>query len=155
MKKKQKITINLHINNLVDYEAIRSDVYEIIAEETLKCANYPLESAEITLVLCDNNFIGDLNYKYRGIDGPTDVLSFHMNENCEIIDPLLGDIVISVDMAKENCLLSGLTLNEEIIYLFAHGLLHLIGYDHESSMACEEKMYNIQDRIIKYFQNVM
>ena len=155
MKKKRKITINLQIHNLVDYEDIRSDVYENIAEETLKYAHYPLEAAEITLVLCGNNFISDLNYKHRGLNEPTDVLSFHMNENNAIIDPLLGDIVISVDMAKENCLSSGLMLNEEIIYLFTHGLLHLIGYDHESSMACEEEMYNIQDKIIKYFHNFM
>jgi probable rRNA maturation factor len=155
MKINRKITVKLHIDNLVDYKFISNNIYENIAEEVLKYAQYSLEDAEITLVLCDNNFIRDLNHKYRGFDQPTDVLSFHMNEKDEIIDPLLGDIVVSVDMAKENCLLSGLTLNEEIIYLFAHGILHLIGYDHESSIVDEEKMYNIQDEIIKYFHSLM
>jgi probable rRNA maturation factor len=155
MKRNRKITVKLHIHNLVDYKLIGNDIYENVAEEVLKYAQYSLEDAEITLVLCDNSFIRDLNYKYRGFNQPTDVLSFYMNEKDEIIEPLLGDIVISVDMAKENCLLSVLTLNEEIIYLFTHGILHLIGYDHESSMADEEKMYNIQDKIIKYFHSLM
>ena len=54
MKKKQRIVINLHIVNLVNYKEIENSLYEKVAEQTLKYVHYPLDSAEITLVLCDN-----------------------------------------------------------------------------------------------------
>jgi probable rRNA maturation factor len=155
MKKKQRIAINLHIVNLVNYKEIENGFYEKIAEQTLKYVHYPLDFAEITLVLCDNDFICNLNNKYRALNRPTDVLSFPMNEDGVINDPLLGDIVISIDMVKKNCLESQLTYNEEVIYLFTHGLLHLLGYDHECSKDIEDEMYNIQDQIMKYLHNFM
>jgi len=117
MKKKQRIAINLHIVNLVNYKEIENGFYEKIAEQTLKYVHYPLDFAEITLVLCDNDFICNLNNKYRALNRPTDVLSFPMNEDGVINDPLLGDIVISIDMVKKNCLESQLTYNEEL-YIF-------------------------------------
>lgn len=153
MRKKQKMVINLHIINLANYKEINDTLYKKIAEETLRYIKYSLNFAEITLVLCENDFIKELNNKYRGINRPTDVLSFPMNDNKIITEPLLGDIVISVEMAKENCLESGLTLCKEIMYLFIHGLLHLVGFNHEASKSIEDEMYNIQDQMMKYLNN--
>jgi probable rRNA maturation factor len=141
--------------NLVNYKEIGKGVYKKIAEATLKYIKYPLNTAEITLVLCDNNFIKELNSKYRGIDGPTDVISFPMNDSTIIQEPLLGDIVIAIDIAKENCLETQLTLCKEVTYLFVHGLLHLLGFNHESSKIIEEEMYDIQDKMMMQLDNFM
>jgi probable rRNA maturation factor len=155
MKRKQRITVNLHIMNRAKYRYIKSEIYKTIALETLKIVNYPLKSAEITLVLCDDIFIRELNKRYRNVDNPTDVLSFPMNEEEAIKDPLLGDIVISVDKAKENCRNSHLYLYEEIIYLFVHGLLHLLGFHHEHSVDVENEMQYIQEKMLMYLQNLL
>lgn len=84
-----------------------------------------LKNRELSVLLVGNPRIRDLNRAYRGIDKPTDVLSFPMDD-----EHLLGDIVISVDKAAEQAERFGVTLDEEFARLMVHGLLHLIGYDH-------------------------
>ena len=103
---------------------------------------------DISLVVCGDGFIHELNRKFRGIDSPTDVLSFSMREG-EVFDDgedILGDIVISVDTAQrqagihidfefDETYLDGSHINkllqEEFLFLYTHGLLHLLGYTHE------------------------
>jgi probable rRNA maturation factor len=80
--------------------------------------------AELSVVLCDDSFIQDLNLRYRQKDKPTDVLSFGLED-----DVLLGDIVISVDTAARQADRAGWPLSSEIAMLGVHGLLHLLGYD--------------------------
>jgi len=75
-----------------------------------------------------------INKKWRGKNKTTDVLSFAMHENEEVIagfDFVLGDIVISVERAKKQAKKLGHTLDEEIGVLFAHGVMHILGLDHE------------------------
>ena len=82
---------------------------------------------EVSLVLCDEAFIQTLNAEYRGLDKPTDVLSFAQD------DPdLLGDIVISLPTAARQAHAAGWTLENEMALLGVHGLLHLLGYDDET-----------------------
>lgn len=78
-----------------------------------------LQKAELSIVLCDDPFIHALNREWRGKDAPTDVLSFPMEEG-----DLLGDVVISVETAARDA--------TPIRVLLVHGLLHLLGYDHET-----------------------
>jgi rRNA maturation RNase YbeY len=102
---------------------------------------------DISLVVCDDRFIHELNRKYKGIDGPTDVLSFSMREGEKLqnVGNNLGDIVISVDTALRQAhtysdfhfnknYLDGShkdkPLQKEFLFLFTHGLLHLLGYTH-------------------------
>jgi len=81
----------------------------------------------LELLLTDNAEIQKLNKKYRKKDEPTDVLSFPLD------DPnLLGQIVISVDRAKQQAIELNQPLSEELKFLFAHGLLHLLGHDHQN-----------------------
>jgi probable rRNA maturation factor len=87
-----------------------------------------LTDKDIELILTDNNEIQILNKEHRQIDKPTDVLSFPL-EN--IPGMPLGSIVISIDKAKEGAENFGHSIDEEITLLFIHGLLHLLGYDHE------------------------
>ena len=83
---------------------------------------------EISVVLCADPFIRDLNARWRGKDKPTDVLSFAQED-----DPgLLGDIVISLDTAARQAAAAGWTLENEVSLLGIHGLLHLLGYDDET-----------------------
>lgn len=81
---------------------------------------------EVELLLTNNEEIHALNKTYRGKDRPTDVLSFGLE------DPVnLGQLVISVERAEEQAKEIGQSLEEELRFLFAHGLLHLCGFDHE------------------------
>ncbi len=97
--------------------------------------------AEVSIVLADDKYIQELNSQYRGINRPTDVLSFALREGeePEIIDgaseELLGDIVISLETAARQAEEYGHSLQRELAYLSVHGLLHLLGYDHETEAA--------------------
>lgn len=97
------------------------------------------DSAEISVSFVDNDQIQEMNRQYRGIDAPTDVLSFPMGENGVYdINPengaqILGDIVISMEKAAEQADRYGHTLQREVGYLTAHSVLHLLGYDHENN----------------------
>jgi probable rRNA maturation factor len=93
-----------------------------------------LEAAELSLVLCDDRSMRKLNREHRGLDRPTDVLAFAMREGTQMIAPqaqdLLGDIVISWQTARRQAKEHGCTVEREICLLLAHGLLHLLGFDH-------------------------
>ena len=92
---------------------------------------------EVSVVLCDDEYIHGLNRDYRGKDSPTDVLSFALNEgeSAPIVDGpqenLLGDIIISLDRAVFQAEEYGHSLEREVAFLTLHGMLHLLGYDHE------------------------
>jgi probable rRNA maturation factor len=86
----------------------------------------PLAYEDVELLLTNDATIRELNKQYRGKDKATDVLSFSLD------DPVhLGQLVISVERAQEQAQELGQSLEEELQFLFAHGLLHLLGYDHE------------------------
>lgn len=93
---------------------------------------------EVSVLLTDNATIRMLNSEYRGKDTPTDVLSFALSEGeePEIIDGpeqnLLGDIIISIEKAAEQAAEYGHSEEREIAFLTLHGILHLLGYDHET-----------------------
>ena len=90
-------------------------------------------SKEIDLTICNNQTIQEYNKEYRGKDKATDVLSFPI-ENDIIINGFqmpLGSIVISADFVEEKATEFGHTNNDELSLLFIHGMLHLLGFDHE------------------------
>lgn len=95
-------------------------------------------SAEISVILVNNAIIKELNREYRNKDSATDVLSFPLSDNGvydfnpESNAAILGDIVISVEMAVEQADRFGHELQREIGYLTVHSMLHLLGYDHEN-----------------------
>ena len=111
-----------------------------ILAEILRAADtvgkiYGVENAELSVTLTTDEKIHALNKKYRGIDRPTDVLSFAFRESDEpeILGEtveILGDIVISIERAEIQAADFGHNFLREIIFLEVHGLLHLLGYDH-------------------------
>ena len=101
--------------------------------------------AELSIALVGNAEIRKLNAKFRKKDYPTDVLSFPAGDELPTGVQLLGDIVISVEKAKEQAKERRRTLNEEMVTLLIHGIVHLLGYDHERS----PKDARIMDRLEK------
>jgi probable rRNA maturation factor len=97
---------------------------------TLNC-----HDKELSLLLVDNQEIRELNRRYLKRDYPTNVISFSQREVefGDINPQILGDIVISVEKALHDADDNGLSLEDEIDYLFIHGILHLTGYDHENN----------------------
>lgn len=122
-------------------EVDRNRLQKILSQgiqEALSVTEGP-EEAEVSLTLVDDTRIHELNRDYRGVDRPTDVLSFALQEETEdepdIVDyedDLLGDIVISVERARTQAVEYGHSFERELVYLAVHGTLHLLGYDHEN-----------------------
>ena len=117
------------------------------------------EEYEVSISFVDNEEIRSLNKEYRDIDAATDVLSFPMmefedgegdeDEDAEYIEEelALGDIVISMERAKEQAEDYGHSFQRELAFLLVHGMLHLLGYDHEDE-ADEKLMLKKQDEIL-------
>ena len=81
---------------------------------------------ELSIVLADDAAIRPMNQRWRQVDSATDVLSFPMDEG-----PLLGDVVISVETAARRLRPGDWSLEDELLFLLIHGVLHLLGHDHE------------------------
>ncbi len=109
--------------------------------------------AEVGVVFADDAYIRGLNRDYRGIDAATDVLSFALDEGEEPVvqggpeEVLLGDIVISLETAERQAAEFGHSLEREVAYLAIHGMLHLVGYDHEEE-AAKAAMRREEERIL-------
>ncbi|MFP7477821.1 rRNA maturation RNase YbeY [Terribacillus saccharophilus] len=116
------------------------------------------EEAEMSITFVDNAEIQVINRNYRQKDVPTDVISFAMQEEGEgeqqiigeEIPIVYGDIIISVDKAKEQAEEYGHSVERELGFLALHGFLHLLGYDHMNE-ADEKKMFGRQEEILNGF----
>ena len=108
-----------------------------------------LGSAELSLVLVSDRVMHDLNRDWRGKDRPTDVLAFAQSEHGPAPEGLLGDVVISVDTARRQAVSLGHSLVVEADRLLVHGLLHLLGYDHERSPAEARRMQRKERAVLR------
>ena len=107
-------------------------------------------TTEVSVLLSDDEGISALNGEYRGVDGPTDVLSFSQHEGEDEFsgeENLLGDLVISVETAKRQAKEQGRELDAEIDMLVVHGLLHLLGNDH-AEPAEAQRMFARQNELL-------
>lgn len=110
---------------------------------------------EVSVTFVDNEGIRAINKQYRGIDRETDVLSFPMTDAGEdfTVDPesgcnVLGDIVISLEKAVSQAEEYGHSFGREVAFLTVHSMLHLLGYDHETSEEDEKIMFGKQDIVL-------
>ena len=119
-------------------------------EQALKTLDIE-DDVEVSCVLVDDERIHEINREYRHIDRSTDVISFAMEDNdqfyVEGMPRTLGDIFISVDHAKKQAEEYGHSLRREMCFLFTHGILHLLGYDHMTDEQ-EKEMFGLQDKIL-------
>lgn len=131
----------------VNKELINSVIAESLRYEGVS------DNCEISVTIVDNDEIHSINLKHRGIDRPTDVLSFPLIDFEKETLPddgskiYLGDIIISIEKAEEQAKEYGHSLDREIGFLTAHSMLHLLGYDHMAED--EEKiMFKKQEEIL-------
>jgi probable rRNA maturation factor len=100
------------------------------------------EGAELSIAFVDDKKMAELNAQWRDVDAPTDVLAFPMDEPDSEVPhaPILGDVVISAERAAEQAAQEGHPLEREIDVLLIHGVLHLLGFDHEGSAEGAQSM---------------
>ena len=107
------------------------------------------EDAELSLALIGNAEMQKLNARYRHKDYCTDVLSFPAAKNLPMQAPMLGDVIISVDKAREQAQEHRHTLDREIVTLLIHGIVHLLGYDHERSAREARIMVRLENKMVR------
>lgn len=122
----------------------------------IKYAGFIPTNVEISLLIVDDLFIKKLNYEYRGIDKPTNVLSFDgdiptLENTSNGEECLLGSIVISYDTLKREAIEQNKTIKDHFYHLIVHSILHLLGYDHEKSMDEQVEMECIEVKILECF----
>ncbi len=132
-------------------EALEQTLEKLMLEQKL-------QNRSVTVVLCDDTTIQNLNREHRGIDKATDVLSYPLHEPDDLDMPQvphLGDIIISTDTAARQANERGQPLSLEVGILAAHGLMHLLGYDHDTEEARQvfEKAQKRMQELIKIAEN--
>lgn len=165
------MTLNIEYETEIRLTWNYEELLSKVVEEAAAYEGCPYET-EINILLTDNSFIRCLNREHRGIDAPTDVLSFpmiayeapagfqalesRMNAapqdyfNPDSGELMLGDIVISVEKVKEQAEAYGHSQERELAFLTAHSMLHLFGYDHmeqDEAAVMEHKQEEILDRL--------
>lgn len=141
--------------NKFNYTKDIQQVIMNVIKSAAKLAKLP-QNSEVSILVVDNNYIQELNFIYRSKNQPTDVLSFAMQElmedepdfDIEGDTNLLGDIVISIEQALAQSREYNHSLEREIGYLVAHGMLHLLGYDHET-LEEQKLMRDLEEKIMK------
>lgn len=149
--------MNVIISNFPEELTFPEEIAKTVVEAAEKVGElYDLPDAEVSITLTDNAYIHTLNKEYRKIDRPTDVLSFALDESEEpdVEDGpdihVLGDIIISVERAKEQAGEYGHSLRREMAFLTVHGMLHLLGYDHmeeEDRLEMEEEQRVVMEAL--------
>lgn len=138
----------------VDAQALEAVAAAVLAHEGV-------DAAALSIVITHDEVIQRFNLDYRGLDAPTDVLSFAAQEGDEplldlpveladALDKELGDVVIALPYARRQAEQFGNTLDAELKLLVAHGVLHLLGYDHDSPEA-EAALWALQEEILAGF----
>ncbi|MGE5633216.1 MAG: rRNA maturation RNase YbeY [Caulobacteraceae bacterium] len=153
------------IDNRQDIIKVDEVLETFVAQVVGKALDYEEceDEFEVSISFVNNEEMRSLNREYRGIDSTTDVLSFPLmdfdeevdqndeeDEDVEYIDEelALGDIVISMEKVKEQAEEYGHSFERELAFLLVHGMLHLLGYDHEDE-AQEKAMFERQENILK------
>ena len=139
------------IENLTEEEIKELDTIKDLLNYAIK--KEKLKNCLFNIIIVDNEYIHKINKEYRGIDRPTDVISFALEDNKDFIEyefRVLGDIYISLDKVYEQSESYGHSFLRELSFLTIHGLLHLLGYDHMEKED-EEVMFKKQDEILDGF----
>ncbi|SCH37805.1 Probable rRNA maturation factor [uncultured Clostridium sp.] len=124
---------------------VNEELLEKIKDTILECLDYEGydDDYDISLSFVDNKEIHELNKTFRGIDRPTDVLSFPMIDeefdfDIELEEKSLGDIVISLERAFEQSIDYNHSFEREVCFLVCHSMFHLLGYDHDTEENTKE-----------------
>jgi probable rRNA maturation factor len=146
----------------VSIELANESGAEVDTDSLLDCARFALDEmgvnplAELSVLLVDIPYMAELNHRWMGGDGPTDVLAFPMEDGT--IDPgpneviggeptLLGDVVLCPEVAAQQAITAGHSQEDELHLLTVHGVLHLLGYDHAEPEE-EREMFALQAKLL-------
>ena len=150
---KKRLVYNINILVIV---WINEDIKELseVEKVVLFALNYQkITNAVFNIIIVDKNTIQKLNREYRNKDSVTDVISFALEDDNTFIKTdlrVLGDIYICLDRAKEQASEYGHSLLRELSFLSVHGLLHLLGYDHQTKED-ENVMFGLQELILNEY----
>lgn len=138
--------MEIEISNLTEEKIDESIITNVINKAAEKL---DVKDAIISIVLIDNKRIHEINREYRGVDRPTDVISFAFTEEIspETDYTNLGEIYISLEKAHEQSIEYGHSFLRELSFLTCHGFLHLMGYDHMKPEE-EKEMFSLQEEIL-------
>lgn len=112
-----------------------------------------ISTAIFNIIFVDNERIHEINKEYRKVDRVTDVISFALEDNPDIVYEdfrLLGDIYIAIDVAYDQAIEYNHSREREVCFLATHGVLHLLGYDHMTEDE-EKEMFGIQEELLKEY----
>ena len=160
MKQKIQIQIQKMVNITPEMEeqvnCLVLNIFQKLSHRRVVTAKM-LKSAELSIVLTNNKGIQSVNKKFRNKDAPTDVLSFPMflPEELKALSEKdtapwqMGDVVINMDLAKSRGEKYSWGYAREVDRLLVHGILHLLGYDHEKSKKEEQEMQQLENYLLK------
>ena len=139
----------LEIFNQTGEEIAELETVKKVLEYAIK--KEKLDKVIFNIIIVDNDYIHQLNKNYRNIDRETDVITFALEDEKEMVAPegerILGDIYISIDKAKAQALEYGHSLLRELSFLAVHGFYHLLGYDHQTKEE-EKVMFQKQEEVL-------
>lgn len=155
----RKMNMMIYFENEQEARAVSYKLKMLVRraiEATLDYEQYG-NACEVSVTFTDNKGIHALNKKFRGVDRPTDVLSFPLFDyEGESEEPpvdelfgMLGDIVLSLERAERQAEEYGHSFEREVAFLTVHSMLHLLGYDHETSEEDETEMRQRQSAIMQ------
>ncbi len=137
------------ITNLQNKVIVETELIRDVVAKALRLQGYQ-NPPDVSVALVDDAYIQMLNREYRGVDSPTDVLAFPLEpEEHREGEPTLGDIVISVERARDQARQFKHPLRREVALLAVHGLLHLLGYEDETEAGASEMLSKQKDLLDK------
>ena len=154
-----RISLNLHPEEFslpADLLRLCEHTLEILDAKLEDLLGFGLTEAEVNLNIISDDDIRSINLEHRNKDKATDVLSFPLNDNprrgeYDLFNGKLelGDILIAEGVCSQQAKENGLTFSQEFVHLFAHGFLHLCGYDHEENAEEDKLMRDLEDSIMR------
>ena len=146
--------MEVQIGNRQDNHRISEKKIRQTASVILNALDYP--DAELSILIVDDQQIAQLNRQYLNREGPTNVIAFPMRQGrfSDIAPNLLGDVVISADTARREAQSAGTSMQDRFDQLLIHGILHLLGYDHENTAAETQKMEAKTNELLQLLEEV-
>ncbi|MGO2053620.1 rRNA maturation RNase YbeY [Arthrobacter sp. MYb211] len=146
--------MSVEVNNETDYEVDLQDVQKLADSITQAMFIHP--ETEVSVVFIDEEAMSELHVEWMDLEGPTDVMSFPMDElrpgseKAPSESGILGDIVICPTVAEAQAKAGGHPVHDEILLLTTHGMLHLMGFDHDEP-AEKAEMFGLQRRLLESY----
>lgn len=147
--------------DLVDEHNFLSNEHRLLITDLLELASTVEKTpqhSEVSITIVSDAEIQEINREYRGVDRPTDVISFEMQDDLDDlpldvqrqVGNMLGDIIVSIDRAREQAAEYNHSVEREVGFLVVHGFLHLLGYTHDSEEE-EQQMFTRQKEILRQY----